>query len=82
MKQLWFIDKAITQHVSGTIVPIFRSARLYTTAYDLSELNMLAGVLGYREAGRVHCVESKNSLYTVHTTCLRASQDSSQQFNP
>ena len=34
MQQLWFIDKPITQHVSGTIVPIFRSSRLYTTACD------------------------------------------------
>jgi len=33
MQQLSFIDKPITQNVSGTIVPIFRSAKLYTTAY-------------------------------------------------
>ena len=33
MQQLWFIYKPITQHVSDTTVPIFRSARLYTTAY-------------------------------------------------
>ena len=60
MQQLWFIDKPITQHVSGTTVPIFRSARLYTTAYGW--------------------LQSKNSLYTVHTTCLPASQDSSKHF--
>ena len=28
----------MTQHVSGTIVPIFRSARLYTTAYGFQHL--------------------------------------------
>jgi hypothetical protein len=33
MQQLWSIDKPITQHVSGSIVPIFRSVRLYNTAY-------------------------------------------------
>jgi len=38
MQQLRFIDKPITQRVSGTIVPIFRSARLYTTAYGFQRL--------------------------------------------
>jgi len=28
----------MTQYVSGTIVPIFRSARLYTTAYGFQHL--------------------------------------------
>jgi len=28
----------MTQHVSGTIVPIFRSARLYTTAHGFQHL--------------------------------------------
>jgi hypothetical protein len=78
MQQLWFIDKPITQHVSGSIVPIFRSTRLYTTAYGFQHLNVLAGVLGRREAGRVHCVEAVFQIYTVYTTCLPASQDSSQ----
>ena len=27
MQQLWFIDKPITQHVSGTVVSIFRNAK-------------------------------------------------------
>jgi len=35
MQQLVFIDKPITQHISGTIVPIFRSEILYTTAYGV-----------------------------------------------
>jgi len=52
----------MTQHVSGTIVPIFRSARLYTTAYGLR-------VLGRREAGRVHCVEAVWSRKTASTQC-------------
>ena len=38
MQQLWFIDEPINQHVSGTIVPIFSSARLYTTAYGFQQL--------------------------------------------
>ena len=54
---VWFIDKPITQHVSGTIVPIFRSARLYTTAYGFQHLKVPTGVLGHREAGRVHSAE-------------------------
>jgi len=33
MQQLWFIDKPKNQNISGTIVLIFSSARLYTTAY-------------------------------------------------
>ena len=32
------IDKPITQHVSGTIVPIFSSTMLYTTAYGFQHL--------------------------------------------
>jgi hypothetical protein len=62
MQQLWFIDKPITQHVSGTIVPIFGSARLYATAYGFQHLKCC----------RLCCfstVGSKNSLYTVHTHC-------------
>ena len=35
---VWFINKSLTQHVSGTIVPIFRTARLYTTAYGFQHL--------------------------------------------
>jgi len=38
MQQLWFINKPLTQHVSGTIVPIFRSGRPYTTAYGFQHL--------------------------------------------
>ena len=38
MQQLWFIGKPMTQRVSGTIVPIFMSARLYTTAYGFQHL--------------------------------------------
>jgi len=38
MQQLWFIDKQLAQHVSGTIVPIFRSEGLYTTAYGFRHL--------------------------------------------
>jgi len=34
MQKLQFIDKPMTQHVSGPIVPIFKSAILYTTTYD------------------------------------------------
>ena len=33
MQQLRFIDNPLAQYVSGTIMPIFRSARPYITAY-------------------------------------------------
>ena len=33
MQQLWFINHHLAQRVLGTIMPIFRSARLYITAY-------------------------------------------------
>jgi len=46
--QLWFINQPL-DHVSGTIIPIFRSARPYITAY--TALNVLAGVLGSLGAG-------------------------------
>ena len=31
--KLWFINNPLAQHVSGVIMPIFRSARRYITAY-------------------------------------------------
>jgi len=72
MQQLWFIDKQMTPHISGTIAPIFRITRLYTTAYGFQHLKVLTGVLGRRKAGRVHCVEA--------VFRLPASQDSCQHF--
>jgi len=33
MQQLCFINKPLAQRVSGTILPIFRSAKPYITAY-------------------------------------------------
>ena len=33
MPQSWFINQPLAQHVSGTIMPIFTSARPYTTVY-------------------------------------------------
>ena len=53
--KLWFINNPLAQHVWSIIMPIFRSARPYVTAYGFSALDVLAGVLGIREAGRVHC---------------------------
>ena len=47
-------------------MPIFRSARPYITAYGFSVLNVLAGVLGSRDAGRVHCVEAVIRLQPAH----------------
>jgi len=38
MQLLWFINQHLAQHVSGTIMPIFRSARLYMTAYGFQHL--------------------------------------------
>jgi len=38
MEQLCFINQPLAQHVSGTIMPIFRSARPYITAYGFQHL--------------------------------------------
>jgi len=70
MQQLQFIDKPMTQHVSGTIVPIFRSAILYTTAYGFRHLKVLAWVLGRRVAGRVHSLDAIFRK-TASTQCTR-----------
>jgi hypothetical protein len=52
-----FINNPLTQHVLGTIMPIFRSARPYIAAYAFQHSMLLAGALGSRDAGSVHCVE-------------------------
>jgi hypothetical protein len=84
MQQLWFIKQPLAQHVSGTIMPIFREREAVYYRIWFPALNALAGVLGSREAGRVCCVEAviqpNNSLYTAHTTCLPGSQESSQHI--
>jgi len=51
-----FINNPLTQHVSSTIMPIFWSATPYIAAYGFQQLMLLAGVLGSRDAGSVHCV--------------------------
>jgi len=38
MQQLWFINNPLAQHISGIIMPIFRSARPYMTAYGFQPL--------------------------------------------
>jgi len=38
MKQLWFINQPLPQHISGTIMPIFRIARPYITAYGFQHV--------------------------------------------
>ena len=38
MQQLWFINNPMSQYVSGIIVPIFRRASPYITAYGFSAL--------------------------------------------
>jgi hypothetical protein len=72
MQQSWIINSPLAQHVSGTIMSIFRSARPYVTAYGFQHLMLLAGILGSREGG---C----NILHTVHSARFPAPQDSSQQ---
>jgi hypothetical protein len=64
-------NNPLAQHVSGIIMPIFRSARPYITAYGSQHLMLLAGVLGVRKA----C----NTLHTVHTDRFPVPQDTSQQ---
>jgi len=63
MQQLWIIDKPMTQHVSGIIVPIFRSARLYIW---FSAFKVLAGVFGCWQAGRGQCVEADSQIYAFN----------------
>ena len=36
--KLWFINNPLAQHVSGIIMPIFRSARPYVTAYGFQPI--------------------------------------------
>ena len=38
MQQFWFINQPLAQHVSGTIMPIFKSASPYITAYGFQHL--------------------------------------------
>ena len=38
MHQLWFINQHLAQHVSGTIMPLFRSPKPYITAYGFQHL--------------------------------------------
>ena len=52
---LWFINNPLAHHVSGIIMPIFRSAR---PCVWFSALEVLAGVFGSRETGREHCVHT------------------------
>jgi hypothetical protein len=50
----FFINNSLTQHVSGTTMPIFSSARLYIAAYGFQPLMLLAGAMGSRDEGSVH----------------------------
>ena len=63
MQQLWFIDKPMTQYVSGTNVPIFRGARLYIC---FSAFKVLAGVFERRQARRGQCVEAASLIYAFN----------------
>jgi hypothetical protein len=38
MQQLWFINNPLAQHVSAIILPIFKNARPYFTAYGFQHL--------------------------------------------
>ena len=69
MQHLRFINNPLTQHVLGTIMPVFRSARMYIAAYGFQHLILLAGALGSWEVGSVHCVEDVTSLVTSSTQC-------------
>ena len=58
-----FINNSSTQHVSGTTMPIFRSARPYIAAYGFQHLMLLVGALGSRVVDIVHCVDDATRLY-------------------
>jgi len=49
----------------------------YITAYGFSALNVLAGVLGSWETGRVHCVEA-----VIHHFILRMHSHMNIRFHP
>ena len=72
MQQLWFINLPLAQHVSGNIIPIFKGARLYITAYGLQHL------MCWLESSVEDVIRITSS--TLHTTCLPASQDTSQHI--
>ena len=56
MQQLLFINNTLAQRVSGTITPIFRSARQYITAYGFQHLMcwLVSWGPGSRPCARVH----------------------------
>ena len=95
MQQLWFIDKPLAQHVLGIIVPIFRSARPYITAYGFQHLScwkpyaviyglalLKMGIMMPKTCWANRLVINHNcyTVHTVHTACFPASQDSSQHI--
>jgi len=62
----------MTQHVSGTILPIFRSARLYITAYGFQHLRCWqeSWDAGRQAVCTVHCAEDVIRK-TSSTQCTR-----------
>ena len=57
-QSLNFINNPLTKHVSGTIMPIFKSARPSIAAYGFQHLMLLTEVLGSRDAGSGHWVHT------------------------
>ena len=63
MQQLWIvINNSLTQHVSGTATPIFRSDRLYITAHGFQHLMLLMEPWSSRVASYTQCTLSASRI--------------------
>ena len=61
IQKLWFINKPLAQHVSGTIMSIFRSARLYNIGYAFQLNNSLYTV-------HTTCLPASGEQQPLHCT--------------
>ena len=73
----------LTQHVSGTTLLIFRSARLYIAAYVFQHLMLMAAALGSRAVGSVHRADDVTRLFVrnlKHSTvgCINTDEEEGQ----
>jgi len=62
MQQLRFVNNTLTQHVSGIILPIFRSAIPYVTAYGFQHL--MCWLVSWRDG--LHLLGLTSVLYAQY----------------
>ena len=72
MQQLWFIDKPITTCFGHHCAHLQESNAVHYCVW-FTALEVLDGVLGRREEGRVHCVEA--GFWTVEKQPLHSTHD-------